>query len=56
MSRKVIGTVARLWEVLSGKDLSEKHSSLSASDRQAIVETLRETKTDLPASFGAARP
>jgi len=37
-------------------DLSPKHSSLSASDRQAIVEILRHTKDDLPDAFRAARP
>jgi hypothetical protein len=47
---------ARLWEILSGKDLSPKYSSLSAGDRQAIVEILRDTKGDLPDTFRPARP
>jgi hypothetical protein len=38
----------RLYEVLSGKDTSPKYAKLSADDRQAILEILRETKKDLP--------
>ncbi len=38
----------RLWEVLSGKDPSEKFAHLSVDDRRAIVEILRETLTELP--------
>ena len=47
---------ARLWAVLSGRDASTKYAKLAATDRQAIVEILRETKTDLPSAFRAARP
>ncbi len=39
---------ARLWDVLSGRDVSERYAPLSAADRQAILEILRETKTGLP--------
>jgi hypothetical protein len=39
----------RLWEVLSGEDTSEKFAHLNAADRQAILEILRDTKSDLPA-------
>jgi len=39
---------ARLWEVLSGRDRSERYNVLSTADRQAILEILRETKPDLP--------
>jgi hypothetical protein len=42
---------ARLWEVLSGTERAPKYSRLSALDRGQIIEILRETKTDLPASF-----
>jgi hypothetical protein len=45
----------RMWRVLSGADSSAKYARLSASDRQAIVEILRETKRDLPPWFGAVR-
>jgi hypothetical protein len=47
----------RLWAILSGEDGSPKYSHLSAADRRAIVEILRDTKTDLPDAFrsGAAR-
>jgi hypothetical protein len=38
----------RLWEVLSGKDQSDKFAHLSAADRQAILEILRETLPNLP--------
>ncbi len=38
----------RLWDVLSGKDESEKFAHLSNTDRQAILEILRDTKSNLP--------
>jgi hypothetical protein len=38
----------RLWDVLSGKDRSKEFAHLSAADRQAIVEILRDTKPNLP--------
>jgi hypothetical protein len=38
----------RLWEVLTGTEKSTKFSSLSADDRKAILEILRETKKGLP--------
>ena len=45
---------ARLWEVLSGAERSERYSRLTPSDREAIVEILRATKKDLPPYFMAA--
>jgi hypothetical protein len=42
---------ARLWSVLSGQEPDEVYASLSRDDRQAIVEILRDTKTDLPVYF-----
>jgi hypothetical protein len=39
----------RLWMVLSGQDRDRKYAHLSASDRIAILEILRQTKTDFPA-------
>jgi hypothetical protein len=36
----------RLWQVLSGSDSSPRYARLSAADRQAIVEILRDTKKD----------
>jgi len=39
---------ARLWEVLSGRERSERYNVLRTADRQAILEILRETKPDLP--------
>lgn len=43
---------ARLWEVLSGEDKDTRYDRLSAADRIAIVDILRETKADLPPYFG----
>ena len=44
----------RMWQVLSGEEQGERYrSALSLADRQAIVEILRDTKTDLPAYFQA---
>jgi len=42
---------ARMWEILSGKDTDVRYRRLSAVDRRAIIEILRETKPDLPAYF-----
>jgi hypothetical protein len=41
----------RLWEVLSGKEKDVRYRRLSAVDRRAIIEILRETKSDLPKYF-----
>jgi hypothetical protein len=41
----------RLWTILSGAERDPRYDRLSASDRQAIVEILRDTKHDLPPSF-----
>ena len=38
----------RLWEVLSGQDQSKAYSTLSAADRKAVLEILRDTKPGLP--------
>jgi hypothetical protein len=38
----------RLLEILSGKDLSQDFATLSAMDRQAILEILLTTKSGLP--------
>ena len=38
----------RLWEVLSGQDTSKPFAHLSADDRTAITEILRDTKPNLP--------
>jgi hypothetical protein len=38
----------RLWSVLSGKTSGGKYDRLSALDRRAVIEILRETKKDLP--------
>ena len=38
----------RLWEVLTGRDTSRAFQKLSGSDRQAILEIVRDTKKNLP--------
>lgn len=43
----------RLYEVLSGKDTSQTFARLSAADRAAALEILRDTKPDLPAYWRA---
>jgi hypothetical protein len=45
----------RMWEILSGQDKSKRYDRLTAADRQAIVEILRDTKPDLPEYFQPAR-
>ena len=42
---------ARMWQVLSGGEPSPRYARLSRSDRQAIVEILRDTKKGLPDYF-----
>jgi hypothetical protein len=43
---------ARLSAVLSGADASPRYRHLSPADRAAIIEILRDTKSDLPENFG----
>jgi hypothetical protein len=42
---------ARMWQVLSGEDRSQRYARLSRPDRQAIIEILRDTKKGLPDYF-----
>jgi hypothetical protein len=44
----------RLSAVLSGAETSPRYRRLTAADRRAIVEILRDTKADLPGSFGSS--
>jgi hypothetical protein len=46
----------RLWDVLSSEDTSKDFAHLTAADRQAIVEILRDTKPGLPAYWKSATP
>ena len=39
----------RLYDVLSGRDRSEKYASISATERGAILEIVRDTKQNVPA-------
>ena len=41
----------RVWAILSGAERDRRYDRLSATDRQAIAEILRDTKPDLPPSF-----
>jgi hypothetical protein len=43
----------RLWTILSGKEKDARYKHLSAADRRAVLEILRETKSDLPKYFTA---
>jgi hypothetical protein len=43
----------RLWSVLNDKDTGDEFAHLSAADRQAILEILRATKSDLPKKWAA---
>src|SRR5688500_9263130 len=38
----------RMWAILSGKVIEPEYAKLSAADRRAIIEILRETKKNLP--------
>ena len=38
----------RVYEVLTGKDNNSKFATLSAADRQSILEIVRDTKPNLP--------
>jgi hypothetical protein len=46
---------SRLGAVLSGADQSPKFEHLSATDRQAIAEILRETHSDVPSGWPGAK-
>lgn len=41
----------RLWMVLAGRDQTPRYAHLTPEDRRAIAEILRDTKTDLTATF-----
>jgi hypothetical protein len=42
----------RMWTILSDTGTSAKYAHLSAADRRAVMEILRDTKKDLSESFG----
>jgi hypothetical protein len=43
-----------LWDVLSSEDTSKDFAHLTAADRQAIVDILRDTKPGLAAYWRSA--
>ena len=46
-----IAIYQRMWQVLSGAEQGSRYARLSAADRRAIIEILRETKPGLPSYF-----
>ena len=44
----------RIYDVLSGKETGARYAKLSAADRTAILEILRDTKPALPAYYRTA--
>jgi hypothetical protein len=44
---------ARMWEILSGRERGPRFARYTLTDRQAVVDILRETKNDLPPYFQA---
>jgi hypothetical protein len=45
---------SRMWQILSGEEKGARYARLAPADRQAIVEILRDTKSDLPDEFRRA--
>jgi hypothetical protein len=45
---------ARLWDVLAGRDRAPRYAKLTRPLRTAVVEILRDTVPDLPATFDAS--
>jgi hypothetical protein len=43
----------RLWMILSGQVHDERYNRLTPTDRQAVLEILRDTKPGLPGYFTA---
>ena len=46
----------RLWTILSGAERDRRYERLSVADRRAIIEILRDTKSDLPEYFSKPTP
>ncbi len=46
----------RMWQILSGQDSTKPYARLTPADRTAIVEILRDTKTNLPPYFRSSAP
>ena len=44
---------SRMWEILSGREKHQRYTVLTAADRQAIIQILRDTKDNLPPYFRA---
>jgi hypothetical protein len=42
---------ARMWRILSGAETDRRYARLKPADRTAIIDILRDTKSDLPAYF-----
>jgi hypothetical protein len=46
----------QMWHILSGQEKGARYARLSAEDRRAIIEILRDTKQDLPGYFQTGKP
>ena len=46
----------RLWKILTGEDQDPQFARLTAEDRTAILEILRETKPNLPDYWKSVAP
>jgi hypothetical protein len=46
----------RMWAVLSGEERGERYARLTAADRKAVIEILRDTKPGLPNYFRVVDP
>jgi len=44
-------SLQRMWQILSGQETGRRYARLSFSDRQTVVDILRETKPGLPVYF-----
>jgi hypothetical protein len=44
----------RMWRILSGQEQGARYAHLTTTDRQAVVEILRETKGDWPGTFSGS--
>jgi hypothetical protein len=42
---------ARMWDILTGRSVEARYAQVSRAERQAIIEILQDTKSDLPQYF-----
>lgn len=51
-----VAVYERMWDVLSGRAAGARYARLTRADRQAVVEILRDTKSDLPDDYRTVMP